>query len=252
MASKPVKPTVIAVFPAYNAAKTIKTTLLGIPKGLVDLVLVVDDASTDTTVLVAKKLGLTGIKHKNNKGYGANQKTCYSEALKRGADIVIMIHPDNQYDSTLTGELIAPIINKRFDIMFGSRIRTRKEALSGGMPHIKYYLNRIVSLIENISMGVNFTEHLSGYRAYSKKVLQTLPYKKFSDNFVFDQQFMMSAITYGFRISEYPVPVRYSSKASSISWVASARFLTETFWYLGKFLLNKWGVYTDKIFRYKK
>ncbi len=251
MLKKPTSKKIIAVFPAYNAAKTIKKTLDDIPKKLVAEFLVVDDASTDNTVAIAKKLGLTVIRHKHNKGYGANQKTCYTEALKRGADIVIMIHPDNQYDSSLTGEMIAPIVNNRFDVMFGSRIRTRREALAGGMPPVKYFLNRLVSLIENIALGVNFTEHLSGYRAYSKKVLQSLPYRKFSDDFVFDQQFMMSAIAYGFKISEYPVPVRYSSKASSIKWQAGTKFLLETFWNLGLFILHRWRIYSSPIFKFR-
>lgn len=220
---------VVAVMPAYNAAKTIERTVRDIPKGTVSEIIVVDDASTDTTSEVAKKLGLVLLQHKQNKGYGANQKTCYKEALKRGADIVVMIHPDYQYDSSLTDELVRPITEKRFDIMFGSRIRTRKEALDGGMPPIKYFLNRIVSLIENIILGVNFTEHMSGFRAYSREVLETLAINKFSDDFVFDQQLMIAAIRHGFRIAEYPVPVRYFEEASSIHFLRGAKYLIETF-----------------------
>lgn len=240
---------VIAVMPAYNAAKTIEKTVTDIPKGVVDEIIVVDDASTDGTASVAKKLGLTLITHKQNKGYGANQKTCYREALKRKADIIVMIHPDYQYDSSLTDELVRPIAEGRFDIMFGSRIRTRKEALEGGMPAIKYFLNRFYSLLENIVLGVNFTEHMSGFRAYSKNVLKILPFEQFSNDFVFDQQFMMSAIANGFKVAEYPVPVRYFHEASSINYVRGVKFLLETKFALLLYILYKMGIYTSEIFK---
>lgn len=243
---------VIAVMPAYNAAKTVESTFNDIPPNTVDEVILVDDNSTDNTIEIAKKLKVTIISHTENKGYGGNQKSCYVEALKRGADIVIMIHPDYQYDSTLTGELIKPIAEGRFDIMFGSRIRTRQEALAGGMPRIKYYLNRIVSLIENIVLGVNFTEHLSGFRAYSRRVLETVPFKSFSDDFVFDQEFMISAIGYGFSVSEYPVPVRYFTDASSIKFKKGAKFLLQTFIMLFLFVLYKVNVYRSSLFIYEK
>lgn len=246
------KKKVIAVMPAYNAAKTLEKTFNDIPKGLVDEVILVDDKSKDETVQIARRLGITVIVHKKNTGYGGNQKTCYEEALIKGADIVIMIHPDNQYDSSLTDELIRPIENGRFDIMFGSRIRTRKEALAGGMPFIKYFLNRITDLIENLILGVNFTEHFSGYRAYSRQVLEKIPFENFSDNFVFDQELMISAIAYGFRISEYPIPVRYSPESSSIKYLAGAIFLLGTGRVLLLFILHKLRIYKSKIFDYKK
>ena len=234
--------------PAYNAAQTIEKTYQDIPKGVVDEVIVVDDASGDNTKEVVKKLGLTLIVHEKNRGYGANQKTCYREALKRKADIVVMIHPDYQYDSSLTEELIRPIASGRFDIMFGGRIRTRKEALSGGMPPLKYFINRLMGLIENIILGVNFTEHMSGFRAYSRKVLETLPLSRFSDDFVFDQQFMISAIAYGFSVAEYPVPVRYFHEASSIHFTAGVKFIAEIFIALIQFLIYKSGLLKSKIF----
>lgn len=245
------KKKVIAVMPAYNAAKTLEKTYKDIPKGVVDETILVDDKSKDNTVEVAKKLGITVISHKENTGYGGNQKTCYKEALKKGADIVIMIHPDYQYDSTLTDELVRPIANSRFDIMFGSRIRTRKEALEGGMPYIKYIINRLTALIENLILGVNFTEHFSGFRAYSRQVLEKLPFENFSDDFVFDQELMVTAIAYGFKISEYPVPVRYFSEASSINYIAGAKFLIETGRVLILFILYKLRLYKDKIFSFK-
>lgn len=239
---------VIVVMPAYNAAKTIAATYRDMPSGIVSEVVVVDDKSTDDTVKVAKELGLTIIEHHQNRGYGSNQKTCYQEALKRGAEIVVMVHPDYQYDSSLVGELLKPIEQDRFDIMFGSRVRTRKEALDGGMPLVKYFLNRIISLIENIILGVNFTEHFSGFRAYSKKVLTTLPLKNFSEDFVFDQQLMISAIASGFKIAEYPIPVRYFFEASSIKYLAGVKFLLETAFTLGLFILYKFRIFKAKIF----
>lgn len=234
--------------PAYNAAQTIANTYRDLPKDSIDEVIVVDDQSTDNTVAVAKKLGLTVIVHSKNKGYGGNQKTCYKEALRRNADIIVMVHPDYQYDSSLVYELIRPIEEGRFDIMFGSRIRTRKEALTGGMPVIKYVLNRIISFIENVILGVNFTEHLSGFRAYSATVVKSLPYEKFSNDFIFDQQFMIAAIAKGYAISEYPVPVRYFSQASSIQFRAGAKFILQTGWVLLLFLLYKMGLHKSQIF----
>jgi glycosyltransferase involved in cell wall biosynthesis len=242
---------VVVVMPAYNAERTIEATFKDIPEGTVDEVVVVDDCSSDSTVDVAKALGLTVIQHDCNRGYGSNQKTCYREALKRGADIVIMIHPDYQYDSSLTDELIRPIARGRFDIMFGGRVRTRQEALAGGMPKIKYFLNRIVSAMENIVLGVNFTEHMSGFRAFSNTVLKTLTFENFSDDFVFDQQFMISAIAHGFKIAEYPVPVRYFSEASSIRYFKGAKFLFHTFVCLGQYVAYRCHVYRPKIFIYK-
>lgn len=237
--------------PAYNAAKTLQKTYKDIPKELVDEVILVDDKSLDNTVEIAKQLGLIVIVHGKNRGYGGNQKTCYKEVLRKGADIVIMIHPDYQYDSSLCGELIRPIAQGRFDVMFGSRIRTRREALEGGMPYHKYVLNRIFALIENLVLGVNFTEHFSGFRAYSRKVLETLPLENFSDDFVFDQELMVAAIAYEFRISEYPIPVRYFSESSSIQFIAGAKFLISTGWVLFLYLLFKLNLYKSKIFNFK-
>lgn len=241
------KDKVIVVLPAYNAEKTLAATYKDISKDIIDEIILVDDASTDQTVKIARKLGIIVIQHTLNKGYGANQKTCYSEAIKRGADIVVMIHPDYQYDSRLVGELIRPIASGRFDIMFGSRIRTRREALAGGMPYLKYLLNRVMALLENIILGVNFTEHFSGFRAYSAKVLKTLPLEKFSDDFVFDQQLMISSIVKGFSIAEYPVPVRYFSQSSSIGYIKGAKFLLETLETLALYILYKLNFYKSKI-----
>ncbi|OGM69900.1 hypothetical protein A2975_04805 [Candidatus Woesebacteria bacterium RIFCSPLOWO2_01_FULL_44_14] len=240
---------IIVVMPAYNAEKTLKKTYRDIPKGLVDEIILVDDGSKDKTVALAKKLGITVFEHPNNLGYGGNQKTCYWEALQRNPNVVVMLHPDYQYDSSLIGELVRPIIQGRFDYMFGSRVRTRREALEGGMPAIKYFVNRIYSLIANLVMGVNFTEHMSGLRAYSAKALKKVPFQRFSNDFVFDQQFTVSAIVKGLKIAEIPIPVRYYEDSSSIQFWRGAKFMLGSFWTLFLFVLSKFNIYTSKIFK---
>lgn len=210
--------------PAYNAEKTVKATYKDLPKDLISEVILVDDKSNDKTILKAKKLGITVYAHKRNKGYGGNQKTCYDEALKRKPDVVIMVHPDYQYDAKLAGVLCEPIINGRTDVMLGSRIQTRAQVLAGGMPLWKYFANRFLTLVENLSMGLNLSEYHTGFRAYSVRVLKTVPYKKFSDDFIFDQQILISALSYGFNISEIPVPCKYFPEASSINFVRSAKY----------------------------
>lgn len=242
------KPQIIIVMPAYNAARTIEKTVADIPPNLASTIIVVDDGSRDDTVKVARKLGLTVFQHPVNLGYGGNQKTCYWEALKRKPAAVVMLHPDYQYDATLTGELIRPILNGRYDIMFGSRIRTREETLAGGMPLHKYLLNRLLTPIENIVLGVNFSEHLSGFRAYSLKALQTVPFQRFSNDFVFDQQFMASAIVHGLKVGEIPVPVRYYQDSSSIRFLKGTKFLLETFWTLFLFILDRLGLIRSQLF----
>lgn len=208
---------VIVVMPAYNAAKTLERTLNDIPKGVVAKIILVDDGSKDGTTKLARRLGIDVVSHPQNRGYGANQKTCYTLALSEGADIIVMIHPDYQYDSSLAGELIRPIIQKRFDIMLGSRIRTRNEALAGGMPLYKYLSNRLLSAIQNIVLGQNLSEYHTGFRAYNKNILKKIPFHKYSDDFVFDQQILIGAITRKAKIGEIPVPVRYFKEASSIN-----------------------------------
>ncbi len=209
---------VIAIMPAYNAAKTIERTLADIPPKSVDQIILVDDHSRDDTVAIARKLGLTVYTHPKNRGYGANQKTCYTMALSAGADIVVMIHPDYQYDSSLIPELTRPIKEKRFDIMLGSRIRTREEVLAGGMPLYKYLGNRFLTIVENIALGQNLSEYHTGFRAFSRDILVKLPFHRYSDSFVFDQQILIDALHHHARIGEIPVPVRYFAEASSINF----------------------------------
>jgi glycosyltransferase involved in cell wall biosynthesis len=252
MVKKNKRAKVTVVMPAYNAAKTVKKTYDDLPKNVVDEAILVDDCSQDNTVEVAKKIGIITFQHKKNRGYGGNQKTCYAHALKRGADIVVMVHPDYQYDATLVGEMIRPILQKRYDIMFGSRIRKRGEALKGGMPGYKYIISRMLTVIENIVLGVNFSEHLSGFRAYSSQVLKTLPLTNFSDDFVFDQQLMISAIEAGFEVGEISVPTRYHDESSSIRGWRGAKFLLGTFYSLKLYIFAKWGVYRAPIFNCKE
>lgn len=229
---------VIIVLPAYNAEKTLLKTLQAIPKGVADEIILNDDGSTDKTVQLAKKLGITTFQHSINRGYGANQKTCYNLALARHASIIVVLHPDFQYDPRLITHLVDFIREDYFDVMLGSRIRTRKEALTGGMPLSKYYANRILTFIQNIATGQNLGEWHSGLQAYSSKVLKTIPYKTFSDDFIFATQMFLASSKRGFRMGDIPVPIRYFSEASSINFRRSARYglltLFETLKYVFK------------------
>lgn len=228
----------IVIMPAYNAAQTLEKTVKDIPKDIVKEIILVDDASSDKTPAIAKKLGLRVFLHPINLGYGGNQKTCYWEALKLNPDIIVMIHPDYQYDATLTRELIYPITKGRFDIMLGSRIRSRKEVLAGGMPRWKYYGNRFLTTLENIILGLNLSEYHTGFRAYSVKALKKIPFMRMSNDFVFDQQLLISASANNLKIGEIPVPVRYFLEASSINFLKSVKYGVEILWTLFLFMTN--------------
>lgn len=240
---------VVVVMPAYNAAKTLEKTYYDIPQGIVDKIILVDDESSDNTVEIARRLGLRVIVHERNKGYGGNQKTCYDEALQVGANIIVMIHPDYQYDSQLIPELIKPILEDKADVVLGSRIRTRKETLDGGMPRYKYIGNRFLTLIENIVTGQNLSEWHTGFRAFSKRFLETVPYKFNSNDFVFDSQILIQAVSFGFKFAEIPVPARYFKDASSINFRRSIVYGLLTLWTLMKFLLHRYEIRESNIFR---
>ena len=242
-------PKIIVVMPAYNAEKTVSKTYQDLPKDLIREVILVDDASRDETIKEAKNLGITVYIHKVNRGYGANQKTCYGQALKRNPDIVVMVHPDYQYDVTLVGVLCEPIVNGRADIMLGSRIQTRHQVLSGGMPLWKYFANRFLTLVENSSMGLNLSEYHTGFRAYSAEVLKSIPYYKFSDDFVFDQQILISALANKFNISEIPVPCKYFPEASSINFKRSVKYGLMTLWTLFTYYIFQSGLVKIGIFK---
>lgn len=205
--------------PSLNSAKTVKDTYYEIDPKYRENVILVDDGSTDKSAVIAKKLKIKIFLHPNNLGYGGAQKTAYWEALKLNPDVVVMLHPDYQYDATKIGELIAPILDDKYDFMFGSRVKNRGMALAGGMPKMKYFINRLICLMQNILLGENFTEYFSGFRAYSGRLLRTVPYQRFSNDFVFDQEMTISSISYGMRIGEIPIPTRYHSKASSINFI---------------------------------
>lgn len=242
------KAKVLVVMPAYNAEKTLVKTYNEIPKAIVDEIILVDDGSHDKTARLSRKLGIRTIIHPQNRGYGGNQKTCYTIALRENTHIIVMIHPDYQYDCSLVEDLIRPIKDGRFDIMLGSRIRTRKEVLEGGMPFYKYLGNRFLTILENIVLGQNLSEYHTGFRAFHKKVLQTVPFHKFSDDFVFDQEMLISGVYSGYRIGEIAVPVRYFPDASSISFGRSIKYGLEILLTLLKYILASLNIYHAKIF----
>ena len=234
--------------PAYNAARTLERTVADIPPGSVDEIILVDDCSSDNTVEIAQRLGLTVIRHEKNLGYGGNQKTCYHRALENGADYVVMIHPDYQYDSRVIPAAVDFIRLGICDFVMGSRIRTRREALAGGMPPWKYIANRCLTLTENIALGQNLGDFHSGFRAYRREVLETVPYLKNSNDFVFDSEFLAQAVHFGFRLGDIPVPVRYFDEASSINFRRSLTYGFATLHVLIKFWLRKTGIWRSPLF----
>lgn len=234
-----IKLKVVVVLPAYNAEKTLRQTVADIPHESVTEIILVDDGSHDNTVAVAKGMGLIVHQHPQNRGYGGNQKTCYKLALEHGADIVVMLHPDYQYDPKLIKYFIDFIADGYFDVMLGSRIRSRREALAGGMPFYKYIANRMLSSFENVVSGHNLSEWHTGMRAYKREVLEHIDFMANSDDFVFDSQVLFQIIEKGYRIGEIPVPVRYFSEASMINFQRSMRYGIETVWTAVKFLFRR-------------
>lgn len=214
---------VLVVFPAYNAERTLEKTNEAIPRDVVDEVLVVDDASQDRTVEMAQRLGLSTLVHRKNLGYGGNQKTCYTEAIARGADIVVMVHPDYQYEPRLVPAMASLIALGIYDVVLGSRM-IGKGARQGGMPGYKYVANRFLTLFQNVLLGEKLSEYHTGFRAFSKKVLETLPLEANSDDFVFDNQMLAQAFHFGFRIGEVSCPTRYETDSSSINLVRSCQY----------------------------
>lgn len=236
-------PRVIVVMPAYNAARTLAKTYGDLPKSMVYEVILVDDASQDETVEIAQKLGLRCIVHSQNTGYGGNQKTCYVEALKNEAKIVVMLHPDNQYDATRIPAMIEPIAAGRADMVLGSRLLDgASAALAGGMPFWKLIANRFLTTLENWAFGTNFSELHTGYRAYSARLLRSIPFGLNSDDFVFDTEIIAQVAAGGFSVEEVSVPTRYFPEASSVNFRRSVTYGIKTLNVVRRYLLHKYGI----------
>jgi glycosyltransferase involved in cell wall biosynthesis len=232
------KPKVVVIMPAYNAARTLKMTYMELPQEVVDLVLLVDDGSTDQTLEIARELGLEIFLHNRNYGYGGNQKTCYLEALKAEADVIVMVHPDYQYDPTCLPQIVAPIQLCEADVVLGSRLMG-VSPMKEGMPWWKYYGNRLLTKIENIAFGLNLSEYHTGYRAYSRHVLETINFQVNSDGFIFDQEVIAQIVDAQFRLKEIPVPVRYFPEASSASLTDSICYGVGILWLMFRYMLHK-------------
>jgi glycosyltransferase involved in cell wall biosynthesis len=232
---------VFVVMPAYNAARTLRQTCAELPREIVDEVLVVDDHSSDTTVQLARELHLTTFVHHSNLGYGRNQKTCYREALRRGADIVVMLHADYQYSPRLVTAMASMIAFGEYDLVLGSRI-LGTGALRGGMPLYKYISNRFLTLYQNILFDHKISEYHTGYRAFSREVLSTLPLEDDSDDFIFDAEVLVQAIYLGYRLGEISCPARYFPEASSLNFLHSAKYGLQVLVVSLKFWLQKKGL----------
>lgn len=230
---------IIVVMPAYNAAKTLKKTYDEMPKKLVDKTILVDDNSSDNTIEIAKSLGIEAYKHDKNRGYGGNQKTCYKLALKERADIVVMVHPDFQYDTKSLNMLIYPIEKNEYDIVLGTRTKKWREALKFGMPIYKYLGNRFLTFFQNMVLKKNLSEYHTGFRAFRREVLETLPIDKFSNSHIFDQEILVSAISKNFRVGEISVNCRYLPDSSSISFLKSIPYGLSTLILLFRYKNNR-------------
>lgn len=241
------KPKVVVVMPAYNAAKTLHMTYAELPRDVVDLVIVVDDGSSDETVRIARELGLELFVHNRNYGYGANQKTCYREALKAGAGIIVMVHPDYQYDPTLLPRVIQPILDGEADVVLGSRL-LGGHPMKQGMPWWKYVSNRFLTSLENRVFGLRLAEYHTGYRAYRREALEAANVEMNSDNFIFDQEIIAQFVELGARIAEVPVPTRYFPQASSASFLQSTVYGLSILALLVRYVLHRMGLARSRQF----
>jgi glycosyltransferase involved in cell wall biosynthesis len=241
------KPKVVVVMPAYNASRTLRMTYEELPKDQVHLVILVDDGSTDDTIAIARELKLEVFVHDRNYGYGANQKTCYAEALKAGADIVVMVHPDYQYDPKLLPQIIQPIVEGKAQLVLGSRLKGGS-ALREGMPWWKYLANRVLTWLENKTFGLHHSEYHTGYRAFDRSLLETVNLSMNSDKFIFDQEIIAQAVAAGFTIEEIAVPTRYFPEASQIGFVASSIYGVRILSLLMRYTLHKTGIRRSRQF----
>ena len=238
---------VVVVMPAYKAEQTLARTLDDLWHEVVDDVILVDDASNDATAQLAEKLGLRVFVHDKNLGYGANQKTCYREALKIGADIVVMLHPDYQYDPRLVTAMAAMVASKVYDVVLASRI-LGNSTLRGGMPLYKYVANRALTLFQNLMMGAKLSEYHTGYRAFSRAALETLPLLANSDDFVFDNQMLAQTVAFDLQLGEISCPTRYFAEASSINFRRSVVYGLGVVYTCLKYRLWKWGLLKTRLF----
>jgi glycosyltransferase involved in cell wall biosynthesis len=240
---------VVIVMPAYNAARTLEDTFRAIPEGYFDEIVVVDDHSRDETTALAQRLNLKAIRHPHNVGYGGNQKTCYMEALRDGADIVVMLHPDGQYDPKIIPEMIRPIAEKRADMVLGSRMMMPGGAAKGGMPAWKQVANRFLTTMENLAMRRRFSECHTGYRAYSRHFLETVPFLRNSNNFVFDTEVIFQAVAFGLPVVEVPISTRYFAEASSVGFRTGVVYGLGTLAVALRYVLHRAGILSCDKFR---
>lgn len=242
---------VVVVLPAYNAAETLKKTYFDIPEKYRKHVILVDDKSGDKTVEVAQKLKITIFQHAKNRGYGGNQKTCYENAIKMGADIIVMTHPDYQYDPKLIPAMVEMINSGNYDCVLGSRI-IDGNAMRGGMPFYKYYSNRVLTFLENLMTGAKLTEYHTGFRAFDAKVFKKIDFEKNSDDFIFDNQILLQILAQGYRIGEISCPSKYFAKASSINFIRSSRYGLECLWWGMMFFLGRVNLYKNPLLFFGK
>ena len=240
---------VLVVMPAYNAAHTLADTWNGLPVDVVDEVLLVDDGSFDATLEVASRLSINTIALPHNVGYGGNQKVCYLEALRGKADIVVMLHPDGKYDPVMLPDLVAPIVAGAADFVMGSRMLTPGTARQGGMPIYRYVSNKALTAIENRLLNTSFSELHTGYRAFSRRFLETIPFMRNSDDFVFDSQVIAQAVAFRQRVAEVPIQTRYFPAASSTSMPANIRYGLATIGTMVRFRAHRTGLLRSRLFK---
>lgn len=239
---------IVVVMPAYNAARTLHDTWAALPREGLGQIILVDDGSSDGTVALATKMGLHVVPHPHNAGYGANQKTCYMEALRLGAQVVVMLHPDGQYLPEELPSVVGPILRGEADLVLGSRMSLRGAAKASGMPLYKRLANRFLTSAENMVLGVHHTEYHTGYRAFSRRLLETVPFLRNSNDFVFDQEMIAQAVAFGLRIREVPVECRYHEEASTANLEQSLVYGLKTLWTMAKLVAHRRGIASSKLF----
>lgn len=244
------KKKVIIYIPAHDASKALRKTVSDIPPGIYDEIILVDNASRDNTVEIAESLGLTVIRHENNKGYGGSQKTGFRVALKKGADIIVMLHSDGQYNPKLLPQMLEPLCREEADCVFGSRFLNR-DALAGGMPLWRYVANRFLTIIENMIVGSNLSEFHSGYRLYTRKLLESIPYENNSDNWLFDSEIIIQVVHFGFKIKELPIPTCYNKNSSSMSFKEGVVYGLGVFKAIGRYVLHRSGIWQTPQYKIK-